>query len=417
VIDDDGQHDFKAQQVRRQLNQRLSMGPEKIWSIGQEDAGEVGSGQVEKSVTEILSGMEHNTRSRKASHSLRFFKEGLPEEHARRRAPRFDSHQREKASSSNIDLPSTGGSGLQTPPPSTPSLDRTSSADDEAKSSQPTAGKPQDAVESSRSPQEYLPGSATDLPSLHVGPTPKKNEDNASQLRSRPALPTPPASGSTVTTDKQEVETQRESGDSTEVGESAEEAEDSGEEKISSAVFLLHQGLEGGVVHEHTASNRHHEPRSGSRTPARPETLNTWLVKADEPEAETRISDASAEEDKPAQSHAAVPFHPIESTGLADRDPQKDFEAPKLQSRPSFPVPEYEDRVHIHQLVPEQPLEAIELIPYKHQVGGHTTLWRFSKRAVCKQLNNRENEFYERIERYHRDLLPFLPRYVLRINN
>jgi len=29
---------------------------------------------------------------------------------------------------------------------------------------------------------------------------------------------------------------------------------------------------------------------------------------------------------------------------------------------------------------------------------------------VCKQLNNRENEFYETIERYHRDLLPFLPR-------
>jgi hypothetical protein len=55
-------------------------------------------------------------------------------------------------------------------------------------------------------------------------------------------------------------------------------------------------------------------------------------------------------------------------------------------------------------------LDAIELIPYKHQVGGHTTLWRFSRRAVCKQLNNRENEFYEKIEKYHRDLLAFLPR-------
>jgi hypothetical protein len=29
---------------------------------------------------------------------------------------------------------------------------------------------------------------------------------------------------------------------------------------------------------------------------------------------------------------------------------------------------------------------------------------------VCKQLNNRENEFYEKIEKYHRDLLAFLPR-------
>jgi hypothetical protein len=60
----------------------------------------------------------------------------------------------------------------------------------------------------------------------------------------------------------------------------------------------------------------------------------------------------------------------------------------------------------------KQPLDAIELIPYRHQVGGHTTMWRFSKRAVCKQLNNRENEFYEKVERFHPKLLQFLPRYV-----
>lgn len=58
------------------------------------------------------------------------------------------------------------------------------------------------------------------------------------------------------------------------------------------------------------------------------------------------------------------------------------------------------------------PLGAVELKPYRHQVGGHTTVFRFSRRAVCKQLNNRENEFYERIERRHPDMLVFLPRYV-----
>ncbi|KAJ5397446.1 hypothetical protein N7509_005559 [Penicillium cosmopolitanum] len=35
-----------------------------------------------------------------------------------------------------------------------------------------------------------------------------------------------------------------------------------------------------------------------------------------------------------------------------------------------------------------------------------------AQRAVCKQLNNRENEFYERIERRHPDMLLFLPRYI-----
>ena len=59
---------------------------------------------------------------------------------------------------------------------------------------------------------------------------------------------------------------------------------------------------------------------------------------------------------------------------------------------------------------PAAPLGAVELKPYNHQVGGHTTVFRFSKRAVCKQLSNRENEFYEVVERQHPDLLKFLPK-------
>jgi inositol-hexakisphosphate 5-kinase len=58
------------------------------------------------------------------------------------------------------------------------------------------------------------------------------------------------------------------------------------------------------------------------------------------------------------------------------------------------------------------PLGAVELQPYKHQVGGHTKVFSFSRQAICKQLNNRENEFYEVIERKHPELLKFLPRYV-----
>ncbi|KAF2131668.1 SAICAR synthase-like protein [Dothidotthia symphoricarpi CBS 119687] len=61
---------------------------------------------------------------------------------------------------------------------------------------------------------------------------------------------------------------------------------------------------------------------------------------------------------------------------------------------------------------PPVPLGAVELKPYDHQVGGHSTVYRFSRRAVCKQLNNRENEFYETVERHHPELLEFLPRYI-----
>jgi len=59
---------------------------------------------------------------------------------------------------------------------------------------------------------------------------------------------------------------------------------------------------------------------------------------------------------------------------------------------------------------PPAPIGAVELKPYNHQVGGHSTVYRFSRRAVCKQLNNRENEFYETVERRHAELLDFLPR-------
>lgn len=56
------------------------------------------------------------------------------------------------------------------------------------------------------------------------------------------------------------------------------------------------------------------------------------------------------------------------------------------------------------------PLGAVELKPYNHQVGGHTALFRFSRRAVCKSLSNKENEFYEAVEKRHPELLGFLPK-------
>ncbi|KAK6001076.1 hypothetical protein QM012_003159 [Aureobasidium pullulans] len=61
---------------------------------------------------------------------------------------------------------------------------------------------------------------------------------------------------------------------------------------------------------------------------------------------------------------------------------------------------------------PPPPLGAVELKPYNHQVGGHSTVYSFSRQAVCKQLNSKENEFYETVEQYHPDLLDFLPRYI-----
>lgn len=55
---------------------------------------------------------------------------------------------------------------------------------------------------------------------------------------------------------------------------------------------------------------------------------------------------------------------------------------------------------------------AVELTPFKHKVGGHTAIFRFSRRAVCKALMKRENVWYESIETHHEELLKFMPKYI-----
>lgn len=59
----------------------------------------------------------------------------------------------------------------------------------------------------------------------------------------------------------------------------------------------------------------------------------------------------------------------------------------------------------------EYPL-SVELKPFKHKVGGHTAIFRFSHRAVCKTLVNGEDTFYETIEQNHKELLAFMPQYI-----
>lgn len=55
---------------------------------------------------------------------------------------------------------------------------------------------------------------------------------------------------------------------------------------------------------------------------------------------------------------------------------------------------------------------AVELRPFKNKVGGHTAIFRFSRRAVCKALMNRENLWYEAVELSHPELLRFMPKYI-----
>lgn len=395
-----GATDARPQPRAWKTDQRISIGPEKAWSIGSGETADGQDGQVEKSISEVLAGVEHNTRSRKASHSLRFFKEGLPEEKAKRKDQRHTQPTREKSPSRGESLTDIQEQCVSEPAaiPEIPEVDRVSiERRERARILTPEAkleqGSPEDYFASKQDeyardvvPEPTVSGGARDESKLVVAECDEPAE-----------LPC-------------QLKPRRVSDLSMEAGESTEEGEESGEEKISSAVFLPHQALE----REQSQSPVPGVPQRAvpSRRHSRHDDFHPWLVKADEPEPDRLRASLDLESEKGADAadYSTVAAE-VASRQVDDSTPVDECEPAVLAPRLSRPVSQYhEDAVHEHQLTPKQPLEAIELIPYKHQVGGHTTLWRFSRRAVCKQLNNRENEFYEKIEKYHRDLLAFLPR-------
>lgn len=390
----------------RKPDHRLSMGPEKVWSIGSDDLNNDQDGLVEKSIAEVLAGVEPNTRSRKASHSLRFFKEGLPEEKIRRRDSRLATSREKLLAADDAMLDRHIGS---------------LHGGDQIRGLQPSPGQ-----------TEGIPGRFMRTRTFPLQSTDTHHHDTEASdyfqahIRDKGhAAPQTPLERETVPTEKdqptdyptiEEDEEPQEGGSDVAV----EDADLSSEEKISSAVFVPHKApqdvpkrpVESEVVFD-----------APGKTHQRNDDGASWLVKADEPEAdEPGTSEAIAEHTAHDTSHHQVRagHHDLgvetstQPAPLPTATIENEVAPQDMAKPPQVFSPGYEEHVHNHQLAPEKPLDAIELIPYRHQVGGHTTLWRFSKRAVCKQLNNRENEFYEKIERYHRDLLPFLPRYVQR---
>jgi hypothetical protein len=125
--------------------------------------------------------------------------------------------------------------------------------------------------------------------------------------------------------------------------------------------------------------------------------LTAQVANANTDEGYTSLQDISSSEYETADETSRSNFYDSSSSDEAGSTPKA---SPKLIST----------RKHHHQ---PTPLGAVELTPYDHQVGGHSTVYRFSRRAICKQLNNRENIFYETVEREHPELVTFMPRYAL----
>lgn len=216
----------------------------------------------------------------------------------------------------------------------------------------------------------------------------------------------------------------------------------SDKERISSATYYPHQAPSPDTVAEHhhlDESQMNEEKSKLSQLPA--QTLDRDLMQSTVIRKSTNsafnlqskdriryveteyhgvhIASDSAEKSESrwsvASSASDTDYESAEDAGRSDKD--SDHSRIDDGDVTPTPTPRSYSYVRSRQRRGRKPLQAVELQPYKHQVGGHTKVFSFSKQAICKQLNNRENVFYEIIEREHRQLLPFLPKSVAHLPN
>ena len=50
--------------------------------------------------------------------------------------------------------------------------------------------------------------------------------------------------------------------------------------------------------------------------------------------------------------------------------------------------------------------DAVKLVPFAHQVGGHSTVLRYDDKTVCKALIHREHQFYRTMPQEMKEFTP-----------
>ncbi|QIW98504.1 hypothetical protein AMS68_004022 [Peltaster fructicola] len=193
---------------------------------------------------------------------------------------------------------------------------------------------------------------------------------------------------------------------------------DSDREHIASATYFPHQGIvvgdspTDGSTHHHRIPDTSKENRSTKhddvKIALRLDDVSDCL------QGDVTLTGATSPTDLAAQRRASVQLDRILSDSEYESeasDVQESDQTPTADHTPNA-TPTNKIAAPWDPATARAPVLAVALKPYKHQVGGHTTMYRFSRQAVCKQLNSKENKFYETVEANHRSLLNFMPRYI-----
>ena len=202
----------------------------------------------------------------------------------------------------------------------------------------------------------------------------------------------------------------------------AEQDEESDHEHISSATYFPHQGLllEDSPTDEQMVQRKPEEKTE--RTPQKKESDVDIALRSEDADDFLR-GDISLSRAPSTADFEKLPKPLIEDRFPSDSEYEsysEGYETTISEQEETTPTATPHLQAQVKQISPQRrrshppppPIGAVELKPYRHQVGGHTTIYRFSRRAVCKQLNSKENMFYETIEKRHPELLGFMPRYI-----
>ncbi|KAI4718548.1 SAICAR synthase-like protein [Aureobasidium sp. EXF-10727] len=212
--------------------------------------------------------------------------------------------------------------------------------------------------------------------------------------------------------------------------------EESDQEQISSAQYIPHRGKStrnAAALPVSTSSTQDEEKEVVVSPPSLEQRVHPPIKDSLEAGVEgpqSNVEIALLSEDESQVLHGEIPLSdnrhsnviPAVQPSESDYDTESSAYSHDQEDEEDFtPTPTNKSALHKRPLPHRQPSEtqtqppplgAVELKPYNHQVGGHSTVYSFSRQAVCKQLNSKENEFYETVEQYHPDLLDFLPRYI-----
>jgi inositol-hexakisphosphate kinase len=237
----------------------------------------------------------------------------------------------------------------------------------------------------------------------------------------------------TPTEEYSEYVARRESDESTGKSPLSDEDELSEHEQISKALYYPHRHIAAEDEEQYhresspcTVARAIEEARS-SEEPLTPNTEQELIEANERASNEVALSLETADETEyfhgdlppaltsPADEDSYTSSHDLTYSGSEYETAYESSSSDEAGATPKA-SPKSRSTRHPEHYQPSAPVDAIELKPFNHQVGGHSTVYRFSRRAICKQLNNRENIVYETVERWHPEVLTFMPRYASRHN-